>query len=305
MLCFAGFAFSTQRTTHIFFENFKKEKKMSVQITAADVNKLRQQTGAGMMDCKKALTEANGDFEAAVDYLRKKGAKVAASRQDRDSNEGVVIAKATADSKRGVVVELNCETDFVAKNADFVALANKFADLALENNPASLEALLALEVDGQKVSDIIIENTGKIGEKIGISKYETVVGEKVVPYIHGNYRLGVLVSLNQDVAGVEEAGKDVAMQIAAMNPVALDKDGVDSTTIERETEIAKEQIRAEGKPENMIEKIAAGKLNKFYKDSTLLNQEFVKDSSKDVRKFLNDTSNGLTVTAFKRVQLGS
>ena len=278
---------------------------MSVQITAADVNKLRQQTGAGMMDCKKALTEANGDFEAAVDYLRKKGAKVAASRQDRDSNEGVVIAKATADGKRGVVVELNCETDFVAKNADFVALANKFADLALENNPATLEALLGLEVDGQKVSDIIIENTGKIGEKIGISKYETVVGEKVVPYIHGNYRLGVLVSLNQDVAGVEEAGKDVAMQIAAMNPVALDKDGVDATTIERETEIAKEQIRAEGKPENMVEKIAAGKLNKFYKDSTLLNQEFVKDSSKDVRKFLNDTSNGLTVTAFKRVQLGS
>jgi elongation factor Ts len=305
MLWFAGSAFITQRTTHIFFENFKKEKKMSVQITAADVNKLRQQTGAGMMDCKKALTEANGDFEAAVDYLRKKGAKVAASRQDRDSNEGVVIAKATADGKRGVVVELNCETDFVAKNADFVALANKFADLALESNPASLEALLALEVDGQKVSDIIIENTGKIGEKIGISKYETVVGEKVVPYIHGNYRLGVLVSLNQDVAGVEEAGKDVAMQIAAMNPVALDKDGVDATTIERETEIAKEQIRAEGKPEAMIEKIAAGKLNKFYKDSTLLNQEFVKDSSKDVRKFLNDTSNGLTVTAFKRVQLGS
>jgi len=278
---------------------------MSVQITAADVNKLRQQTGAGMMDCKKALTEANGDFEAAVDYLRKKGAKVAASRQDRDSNEGVVIAKATADGKRGVVVELNCETDFVAKNADFIALANKFTDLALENNPATLEALLALEVDGQKVSDIIIENTGKIGEKIGISKYETVVGEKVVPYIHGNYRLGVLVSLNQNVAGVEEAGKDVAMQIAAMNPVALDKDGVDATTIERETEIAKEQIRAEGKPEAMIEKIAAGKLNKFYKDSTLLNQEFVKDSSKDVRKFLNDTSNGLTVTAFKRVQLGS
>ena len=278
---------------------------MSVQITAADVNKLRQQTGAGMMDCKKALTEANGDFEAAVDYLRKKGAKVAASRQDRDSNEGVVIAKATADGKRGVVVELNCETDFVAKNADFVALANKFTDLALENNPATLEALLALEIDGQKVSEIIVENTGKIGEKIGISKYETVVGEKVVPYIHGNYRLGVLVALNQDVAGVEEAGKDVAMQIAAMNPVALDKDGVDATTIERETEIAKEQIRAEGKPENMIEKIAAGKLNKFYKDSTLLNQEFVKDSSKDVRKFLNDTSNGLTVTAFKRVQLGS
>jgi elongation factor Ts len=278
---------------------------MSVQITAADVNKLRQQTGAGMMDCKKALVEANGEFEAAVDYLRKKGAKVAASRQDRDSNEGVVIAKATADGKRGVVLELNCETDFVAKNADFVALANKFTDLAIAENPATLEALLALEVDGQKVSDLIVENTGKIGEKIGISKFETVTGEHVVPYIHSNYRLGVLVALNQAVAGVDEAGKDVAMQIAAMNPVALDKDDVDATTIERETEIAKEQIRAEGKPEAMIEKIAAGKLNKFYKDSTLLNQEFVKDSSKDVRKFLTDTASGLTVTAFKRVQLGS
>jgi elongation factor Ts len=278
---------------------------MSVQITAADVNKLRQQTGAGMMDCKKALVEASGDFEAAVDYLRKKGAKVAASRQDRDSNEGVVIAKATADGKRGVVIELNCETDFVAKNADFVALGNKFADLAVEKNPANLEELLALELDGQKVSDVIIENTGKIGEKISISKFETVTGEKVIPYIHGNYRLGVLVALNQVVDGADEAGKDVAMQIAAMNPVALDKDGVDTHTIERETEIAKEQIRAEGKPEAMIEKIAAGKLNKFYKDSTLLNQEFVKDSTKDVRKFLNDISNGLTVTAFKRVQLGS
>ena len=278
---------------------------MSVQISAADVNKLRQQTGAGMMDCKKALIEANGDFEAAVDYLRKKGAKVAASRQDRDSNEGVVIAKATADGKRGVVVELNCETDFVAKNADFIALANKFTDLKEKKNPATLEELLALEVDGQKVSDIIVENTGKIGEKIGISKFETVSGEKVVPYIHSNYRLGVLVALNQVVAGADEAGKDVAMQIAAMNPVALDKADVDTHTIEREMEIAKEQIRAEGKPEEMVEKIAAGKLNKFYKDSTLLNQEFVKDSSKDVRKFLNDTANGLTVTAFKRVQLGS
>ncbi len=277
----------------------------TVQISAADVNKLRQQTGAGMMDCKKALVEANGDFEAAVDYLRKKGAKVAASRQDRDSNEGVVIAKVTADGKRGVVVELNCETDFVAKNADFVALANKFADLAIDSNPATVEELLALEIDGQKVSDIIIENTGKIGEKIGISKFETVSSELVVPYIHGNYRLGVLVALSQAVAGAEEAGKDVAMQIAAMNPVALDKGDVDATTIERETEIAKDQIRAEGKPEEMIEKIAAGKLNKFYKDNTLLNQEFVKDSSKDVRKFLNEVANGLTVVAFKRVQLGA
>jgi len=200
---------------------------------------------------------------------------------------------------------LNCETDFVAKNSDFVALGNKLADLAIEKSPASLEELLALDLDGVKVSDVMLDNTGKIGEKISISKYETVTGEKVVPYIHGNYRLGVLVALNQAVEGADEAGKDVAMQIAAMNPVALDKDGVDATTIERETEIAKEQIRAEGKPEAMIEKIAAGKLNKFYKDNTLLNQEFVKDSSKDVRKFLNDTANGLTVTSFKRVQLGA
>ncbi|RDC57111.1 elongation factor Ts [Pedobacter chinensis] len=277
----------------------------TVQISAADVNKLRQQTGAGMMDCKKALVEANGDFEAAVDYLRKKGAKVAASRQDRESNEGVVIAKATADGKRGIVLELNCETDFVAKNADFVALANKFADLAIDKNPANLEELLALDLDGAKVSEVIVDNTGKIGEKIGISKYEVVTGEKVVPYIHGNYRLGVLVALNQDVAGVEEAGKDVAMQIAAMSPVALDKADVDPKTIEREIEIAKEVIRAEGKPEEMVEKIAAGKLNKFYKDSTLLNQEFVKDSSVDVRKFLDNTAKGLTVSAFKRVQLGA
>lgn len=277
----------------------------TVQITAADVNKLRQQTGAGMMDCKKALIEANGDFEAAVDYLRKKGAKVAASRQDRDSNEGMVVAKATADGSRGIIVELNCETDFVAKNADFVALGNKFADLAIEKNITSLDDLLNAELDGQKVSEIIIENTGKIGEKIGISKFEVVTASRVVPYIHGNYRLGVLVGLNQNEAGVDEAGKDVAMQIAAMNPVALDKADVDTKTIEREMEIAKDQIRAEGKPEEMVEKIAAGKLNKFYKDNTLLNQEFVKDASKDVRKFLNETSNGLTVTAFKRVQLGS
>ena len=277
----------------------------TVQITAADVNKLRQQTGAGMMDCKKALTEANGDFEAAIDYLRKKGAKVAASRSDRESNEGVVIAKTSADGKQGFIVEVNCETDFVAKNADFIAFANSIADLAVEKNPSSLEELVGYELNGTKVSDQILDQTGKIGEKIGVSKYETVTGEKVIAYIHGNYRLGVLVALTADAAGADEAGKDVAMQIAAMNPVAIDKDGVDSRTIERELEIAKDQIRAEGKPEEMVEKIAAGKLNKFYKDSTLLNQEFVKDSSKTVAQFLNGVEKGLTVTAFKRVQLGA
>ncbi|WP_158994391.1 translation elongation factor Ts [Mucilaginibacter sp. L196] len=281
----------------------------TVQISAADVNKLRQQTGAGMMDCKKALTETNGDFEAAIDFLRKKGAKVAASRQDRESNEGVVIARTSADGKRGVIIELNCETDFVAKNAEFIAFANAIANEAVQNNPASIEALSQLQIDTETnrgtIAEAIISRTGTIGEKIGVSKYEVIEGEKVVAYIHGNFRLGVLVALSANAAGVEEAGKDVAMQIAAMNPVALDKDGVDATVIERELEIAKDQIRAEGKPEEMVEKIAAGKLNKFYKDSTLLNQEFVKDPSKNVAQFLSTVDKGLTVTAFKRVALGA
>ncbi|MDB5111904.1 MAG: elongation factor Ts [Mucilaginibacter sp.] len=281
----------------------------TVQISASDVNKLRQQTGAGMMDCKKALTETNGDFEAAIDFLRKKGAKVAASRQDRDSNEGVVIARTSEDFKRGVIIELNCETDFVAKNAEFVAFANAIANIAVEGKPATIEDLYALEIDIEnvrvKIGDAIIDKTGKIGEKIGVSKYEVVDGEKVIAYIHGNFRLGVLVALSANAPGAEEAGRDVAMQIAAMNPVAIDKDGVDATVIERELEIAKEQIRAEGKPEEMVEKIAAGKLNKFYKDSTLLNQEFVKDPSKNVAQFLSTIDKGLTVTAFKRVALGA
>jgi len=277
----------------------------TVTISASDVNKLRQQTGAGMMDCKKALTETNGDFEAAIDYLRKKGAKVAASRQDRESNEGVVIARTNADGTRGVIIELNCETDFVAKNAEFVAFANAIAGVAVESKPANLDELNGLSVDGQKIADAIIDKTGKIGEKIGVSKYEVVEGEKVIAYIHGNFRLGVLVALSANFDGAAETGKDVAMQIAAMSPVAIDKDGVDATTINRELEIAKEQTRAEGKPEAMVEKIAVGRLNKFYKDSTLLNQEFVKDPSKSVAQFLNGVEKGLTVTAFKRVALGA
>ncbi len=281
----------------------------TVQISAADVNKLRQQTGAGMMDCKKALTETNGDFEAAIDFLRKKGAKVAASRSDRESNEGVVIARTSEDGKNGVIVVLACETDFVAKNAEFIAFANAVANVAVQNLPATVEELGALEVDTEtsrvKIADALLDMTGKIGERIIVSTYEVLSGEKVVPYIHGNFRLGVLVALNANPAGVDEAGKDVAMQIAAMNPVAVDKDGVDATTIQRETEIAIEQIRAEGKPEAMIEKIAAGKLNKFYKDNTLLNQEFVKDPSQNIAQFLNGVEKGLTVTAFKRVVLGA
>jgi elongation factor Ts len=276
----------------------------TVKISASDVNKLRQQTGAGMMDCKKALVEANGDFEAAVDYLRKKGAKVAANRQDRESNEGVIIAKTTEDGKSGVIVEVNCETDFVAKNADFIAFAEEIAKLAIEQKPASVEALKELSLNGSKIADQIVEQTGKIGERIDISTLETIDAEKVIAYIHGNYRLGVLVGLSADAEGADEAGRDVAMQIAAMNPIAIDKDGVDSAVVEREIEIAKEQIRAEGKPEAMLDKIAQGKLNRVYKDNTLLNQEFVKDPSKSVKQFLDSVSKDLTVTSFKRVQLG-
>ena len=275
-------------------------------ITAQEVNKLRQMTGAGMMDCKKALTEAEGDFEKAIDILRKKGQKVSASRADRETKEGTIVTHVSADGTVGTLLSLTCETDFVAKNEGFVSFANELLAIATSNNAASTEAILALPYESITVQDKIIEMTGKIGEKIEISHYEVIKGETVVPYIHSNGKLGVLVSLvNTKGADVEEAGKDVAMQIAAMNPVAVDKDGVDASTVEREIEIGKDQARQEGKPEEMVEKIAAGKLNKFYKDSTLLNQEFVKDSSKTVAQFLNDVEKGLTVTAFKRVQLGA
>jgi elongation factor Ts len=274
-------------------------------ISAADVNKLRQLTGAGMMDCKKALVETNGDFDAAVDYLRKKGQKISAARADRDANEGAVIAKTTADKKTGVIVLVSCETDFVAKNDDFVAFANQVADLALTHKPATADALKALDMGGLPLSERLIEQVGKIGEKIDVSRYEIVEGNNIVPYIHAGNRLGVLVSLT--AAPSENnfvAGKDVAMQIAALNPIALDKGDVDATIVAREIEVAKDQVRAEGKPEHMIEKIAEGKLGKFYKDSTLLNQEFVKDSSKTIAQMLDGVEKGLTVTLFKRVALG-
>lgn len=248
-------------------------------ITAADVNKLRQMTGAGMMDCKKALTEANGDFEAAVDILRKKGQKVSASRAGRETGEGAVSIAITPDAKTGVLVALNCETDFVAKNEEFVATANKFAEIALENQPESLEALLALELDGRPISEHITDMVGKIGEKIEISNYEKLSGDAIVSYIHLNNKLGVMVALNKTASdAVAEAGKDVTMQIAAMKPIALDKEDVPENIVKREMDIAVEQARAEGKPANMLEKIAMGKVNKFYKEATLLNQEFVKDS---------------------------
>ncbi|WP_421941519.1 translation elongation factor Ts [Pedobacter sp.] len=279
----------------------------TVQISAADVNKLRQQTGAGMMDCKKALVEANGDFEAAVDLLRKKGQKVSAARSGNATSEGLVSIAVSADGTNGKLVALACETEPVSKVEDFRNLAQAVLAAAVANNPATAEELSAIALeDGRTVAETITELTGKIGEKIVIQEYVNISGEKIVSYIHSNGKMGVLVVFEgANGADITEAGKDVAMQIAAMNPVAVDKDGVDPATIEREIEIAKDVIRQEGKPEEMVEKIAAGKLNKFYKDSTLLNQEFVKDSSVDVRKFLDNTSKGLTVTAFKRVQLGA
>jgi elongation factor Ts len=273
-------------------------------ISAADVNKLRQMTGAGMMDCKKALQETNGDFEAAVDFLRKKGAKISANRADRDAKEGAIIAKVSEDKKLGVIVQLSCETDFVAKNEDFVAFTHKLADIAIANKPATADALRALPMDGLTVADKITEQVGKIGEKIDVVRYEVMEGDNIIPYIHAGNKLSVLVSLNLPSNEANFiAGKDVAMQIAALNPVAVDKGDVDATIVEREIAIGMDQARAEGKPENMLEKIAQGKLGKFYKESTLLNQEFVKDNSKTISQMLDSIEKGLTVKAFKRISL--
>ena len=274
-------------------------------ISAADVNKLRQMTGAGMMDCKKALTENNGDFEAAIDFLRKKGAKVSAARADREAKEGAVIAKTSPDHKSGVIIQLSCETDFVAKNEDFVKFANSIADLALTNKPADVNALKSLPFDGATLGERITDQVGKIGEKIDVVKYELMEGDNIVSYIHGANRLGVLVSLSATPSDANyAAGRDVAMQVAALNPIAIDKNDVDASVVSREIEIGMEQARAEGKPENMLEKIAQGKLGKFYRESTLLNQEFVKDSSKTISQMLGEVEKGLTVKAFRRVALG-
>ena len=276
-----------------------------MSITAQDVNKLRQMTGAGMMDCKKALTEAEGDFEKAVDILRKKGQKVSASRADRETKEGVVVTRVAENGAKGVLLSLTCETDFVAKNEEFGAFANTLIDLAVANGASATDQILALPFENITVAEKIIEMTGKIGEKIEISHFEVITAEQVVTYIHSNGKLGVLVGLvNTSGKDVEEAGKDVAMQIAAMNPVAVDKDGVDASMIQREIEIGKEQARAEGKPEEMLEKIALGKLQKFYKESTLLSQQFVKDNGVTIAQYLDGVSKGLTVNAFKRISIG-
>ena len=273
-------------------------------ITAADINKLRQMTGAGMMDCRKALTETNGDFEAAVDWLRKKGQKVAALRGDREAKEGVVLAKTTADNKTGIAICLSCETDFVSKNADFVAFAQSIIDAAIAGNVKSADELNALQINGAKIADLVNDKLASIGEKIGISKFERVDAPYVASYIHGANRMGVLVGLSKEAA---EAGKDVAMQIAAMNPVAVDADSVPKETVERERAIVTEQISADpkmaGKPAEMIAKIAEGKLNAFFKEQTLLAQAFVKDGGKSVGDYLKSAGD-VTVTEFKRISLG-
>ena len=276
----------------------------TITITAADINKLRQATGAGMMDCRKALTENNGDFEAAIDWLRKKGAKVAALRSDRDAKEGVVLAKTTADNKTGIALCVSCETDFVSKNADFVAFAQSIMDAAIANNVKSADELNGVAINGQKIADLVNDKLASIGEKIGISKFERIDAEYVASYIHGANRMGVLVGLNKAAA---DAGKDVAMQIAAMNPLAVDPDAISADVVAREKAIITDVVAADpkmaGKPAEMIEKIAAGKLNAFFKENTLLAQAFVKDGGISVADYLKSAGD-VKVNEFKRVALG-
>jgi len=273
-------------------------------ITAADVNNLRQQTGAGMMDCKNALVESNGDIEMAIDILRKKGQKVAAKRGDNDAKEGLIMAQAAADGQTGVILALNCETDFVAKNEGYVSFVQSIVDLALSQKPSNVDALKALAYDDKlTLEEKIIEQIGRLGEKLELSSYAIIKSEKVVAYNHPGNQLATLVGLNNNVEAAAEAGRQVAMQIAAMNPIAIDKEGVDARTIEREIEVGKELAIQEGKPAEMAEKIAMGRLNKFFQENTLLSQPFVRDNKLSVEQFLNATEKGLSITEFKRFSL--
>ncbi len=273
-------------------------------ITAADVSKLRKMTGAGMMDCKKALTEANGDFDAAIDIIRKKGQAIANKRSDRDASEGVVLGKVTADGKKGAILVLNCETDFVAKNESFIALAQSILDLALSSNAANVEDVMGLTLDGIAVKDVITHQIGVIGEKLDLPYYDVIKAESVVAYIHPGNKLATLVGFNK--GGVEiQVGRDVAMQVAAMNPVSVNRDSVPQSVIDKELEIAKEQTRLEGKPEEMVEKIALGRLSKFFKESTLLEQIFVKDGKISVKEYIQKADKELTVTEFRRYSLNN
>ncbi|TDQ32321.1 elongation factor Ts [Zeaxanthinibacter enoshimensis] len=275
---------------------------MMVKVTASEVNKLRKTTGAGMMDCKNALVEAEGDFDKAIEILRKKGQKVAAKRADRESSEGAAIAKVNGDNTKGIIISLNCETDFVAKNDSFVTLANDLADLALSFD--NKEAFLEADFNGISVQDKLTEQTGVIGEKIEIGSFRTLEAPFVGSYIHAGNKIATLVGLSANVDGAADAAKDVAMQAAAMNPVALDQDGVDQEVIEKEIEIAKDQLRQEGKPEEMLDKIAQGKLGRFFKDNTLVNQDFIKDSKMSVAQYVKSVNSDLKVTGFERVALG-
>ncbi|MEM8998855.1 MAG: translation elongation factor Ts [Bacteroidota bacterium] len=272
------------------------------KITAAEVNKLRKTTGAGMMDCKNALVEADGDFEKAIEILRKKGQKVAAKRADRESAEGAAIAKVNAENNSGIIISLNCETDFVAKNESFVSLANELANLALDFD--SKDDFLAAQYNGMTVGEKLTEQTGVIGEKIEIGSFEKLTAPFVGSYIHAGNKIATLVGLSATVNGVAEAAKDVAMQAAAMNPVALNEEGVDQAVIDKEIEIAKDQLRQEGKPEAMLENIAKGKLKRFFKDNTLINQAFIKDNKQSVAQYVKSVDSSLEVTGFSRVALG-
>lgn len=271
------------------------------KITAAEVNKLRKSTGAGMMDCKKALVEAEGDFDKAVEILRKQGQKVAAKRADRDSSEGAVIAKVNADNNKGVIVSLNCETDFVAKNDSFVSLATQLAEIALNTN--SKDELLKADIDGLSVEEKLTEQTGVIGEKLEIGDFRTLEAEFVGSYIHAGNKIAVLTGLSKAGEKAEEVAKDVSMQAAAMNPVALNEEGVDQATIEKEIEIAKDQLRQEGKPEDMLDKIAQGKIKRYFKDNTLVNQAFIKDNKISIAQHVKTVGDDAKVVAFERVAL--
>ena len=272
--------------------------------TTADIQKLREMTDAGMMDCKKALDENAGNFEEAQDWLRKKGIAKAAKRDEREAKEGVVVAKTTADKTRGILVALNCETDFVARNENFINLTNKIAEIALENSPATLADLLALPFDAKtNIADKVGEQNGIIGEKIELSRYEPITGAQILTYNHSNNKRSVLVAFNKNDSEFEQAGRDVAMQIAAMSPVSVSKDDVDPKIVEREIEVGKELARNEGKAEDMLEKIAMGRLNKFFQESTLLSQKFVKNNDQTVDQYLKSLDKDLTVTAFKHVAL--
>ena len=274
-------------------------------ITAAEVNKLRQITGSGMMDCKNALVEADGDIEKAIDILRKKGQKVAAKRADRSANEGYVIAKTSQDHTFGAILMLNCETDFVGKTSDFIECAELIIDFAVKNKITQLQELLDAKPTANKtISDLLVEVTGKTGEKIELNQYEVMNNAFVASYNHNGNRLASIVGFNKKSADIETAGHEIAMQIAAMNPISVDEKSVPQSVIERELDIAREQIRNEGKPEDMVEKIAQGKLNKFFKESTLINQDFIKDSKKTVGQYIKDVDSELFVEGFYRLQLG-